>query len=221
MARLTETLYRSAEHIWEKIVSHPFVLELYSGKLPVEKFKFYVVQDYNYLIGMMRTFSLIAAKADPETAALALEIAHADATVEMENYKRLLPRLGLTLEQVIATEPAPTNVAYMNYLITTAALGTPLEGLVAVLPCFWSYQYIAERLKDALKDNPNPLYREWAQVYLSREYKDLVDRLKEAADKLFEEEGGRLSILKKIFVTGSRYEYMFWDMAYRIERWPI
>ncbi|RLG03644.1 MAG: thiaminase II, partial [Thaumarchaeota archaeon] len=27
--------------------------------------------------------------------------------------------------------------------------------------------------------------------------------------------------LEKIFLMASRYEYMFWDMAYNLEKWPI
>ncbi len=219
VAGLSESLFNEARPLWDKIVNHPFVVELYKGTLPIEKFKFYTIQDYNYLIGMMRTFSLIAAKSEPEVAAKALELAYADATVEMENYKRLLDKLGLSFEEVVRTTPAPTNTAYMNFLIATASLGSPLEGLVATLPCFWSYQYIAEVHKDLLEYNPNPLYREWASVYLSYEYKHIVEELKRLVDRLYEE--SKYEKLKALFITGSKYEYLFWDMAYKMEKWPI
>jgi len=177
------------------------------------------VQDYNYLVGMMRTYSIIASKAPFEVARKALEIAYGDATVEMENYVRLLSRLGLSLEDVINAEPAPTNVAYMNFLVATASLGTPLEGLVATLPCFWSYQYIAEHYADALESNPVDLYREWGSVYLSDEYRRLVEELRDLVDSLYDGRG--YDGLRRLFITGSRYEYMFWDMAYREESWPV
>ncbi len=89
MARLDEALRRKYESIWLRLVEHPFVIELYSGRLPMEKFRFYLIQDYHYLLSVMRAFALLASKADIETARLALEIAYEDAVIELENYKRL------------------------------------------------------------------------------------------------------------------------------------
>lgn len=214
---LSLRLRRDADSIWKRILEHPFVLELYTGRLPLEKFKFYVIQDYNYLIGTMRSFSLLASKADYEVARTSLEIAHLDATIEMENYAKLLGKLGLKLEDVVSREPAPTNEAYMNFLIVKCALGSPLECLVSTLPCFWSYAEIAERHKDKLSSNPNKLYVEWASVYLSREYLELVEKLKNAVDSLWDGRG--YEKLRRIFVAASRYEYMFWDMSYKMEGW--
>ena len=216
---LTDLLRRDVECIWTKIFNHPFVIQLYDGTLPISKFKYYIIQDYNYLISMMRCFSLIAAKADPLVSAKALEIALADATTELENYKKLLGKLGLSFNDVVNTDPAPTNLAYMNYLLATCALGTPLEGLVAVLPCFWSYLEIAEKLKDRLAANEVSIYREWCMTYLSSEYKNLVRDLRELVDTLWD--GRNYNKYLVLFTRSSKYEYMFWDMAYREEKWPV
>ena len=216
---LTDRLRRDVEYIWAKIFNHPFVIQLYDGTLPISKFKYYIIQDYNYLISMMRCFSLIAAKAGPSVSAKALEIALADATTELENYKKLLGELDLSFNDVVNTEPAPTNLAYMNYLLATCALGTPLEGLVAVLPCFWSYLEIAEKLKDKLAANEVSIYREWCMTYLSSEYKNLVRDLRELVDSLWD--GMNYDRYLKLFTRSSKYEYMFWDMAYREEQWPV
>ncbi len=219
MEGLSERLRRDAEPVWERIVNHPFVVELYEGRLPLEKFVYYVKQDYNYLVTMMRVFSILASKADYETARTALEIAYGDATVEMENYLRLLDRLGIGLGEVLREEPAPTNTGYMSFLVSTCSLGSPLDCLVAVLPCFWTYQVIAETHRDRLRENPVQLYRDWASVYLSPEYRGLVERLRSTVDRLWKGQG--YEDLKRIFITASRYEYMFWDMAYRLEEWPV
>ncbi len=221
MSGLSAWLRGEADHIWRRILEHPFVRGLFAGGLDRERFRFYVAQDYNYLVGMMRTYSIIASKAPPWVASKALEIAYGDATVEMENYKRLLPRVGLTMDEVLSMEPAPTNEAYMNFLIATASLGSALEGLVATLPCFWSYAYIAEHYRDEIESNPDPLYREWASVYLSGEYRSLVNTLIDTVDRLYEEQGGNRERLRMLFIRGSKYEYMFWDMAWRMESWPL
>ncbi len=50
------------------ILSHPFVTGVGDGTLPVAKFKYYVLQDYVYLIDYSRVLALASARAtDLET----------------------------------------------------------------------------------------------------------------------------------------------------------
>lgn len=195
------------------------MVELYRGELQLEKFKYYIIQDYNYLITMYRCFSLIASKADYKLARKALELAYLEATTEMANYEKLLSRLGLSLDYVVRVEPAPTNTAYMNFLTATCALKPPIHGLIALLPCFWSYAEIAEKHKEALARNSNELYVDWAKTYLAGEYKQLISELREIIDASINL--SEVEDLTKIFVTASKYEYLFWEMSYRMESWTI
>lgn len=168
---------------------------------------------------MYRCFSLIASKADYKLARKALELAYIEATTEMANYEKLLNKLGMTLDEVVSIEPAPTNIAYMNYLISTCALKSPIHGMVALLPCFWSYGEIAEKHKDMLSRNKNELYVEWAKTYITNEYRELINELRGFIDEygsLHDKEE-----FKKIFITASKYEYMFWNMSYVMETWPL
>jgi thiaminase/transcriptional activator TenA len=92
--------------LWVKDLDHPFVVELYSGTLPLEKFKYYVLQDYNYLVTMVRVLSLLAAKAPTlELSRLTLELAYGTVTGEMENYERLLSALDMTIDDAIKAKP--------------------------------------------------------------------------------------------------------------------
>jgi len=45
-----------------------------------------------------------------------------------------------------------------------------------------------------------------------------VEDLKELLNKASKAEFHRL---ESVVERASKYEYMFWDMSYRIERWPI
>ncbi len=215
---LTEKLRFDADAIWKKILEHPFVVEIYEGTLPIEKFKYYIMQDYNYLIETSRCFSIISAKSDFSIAKQVIQIAHADMTTEMDNYVILLKKLGLNFRDVIKMEPAPTNFAYMNFLVRTCSLGSPLEGLVALLPCFWTYKEIAEYHRERLTHNTNPIYKDWARVYLSDEYGNLVNMLKNIINTFSYTD---YENLRRIFIIASKYEYMFWEMAYIMEQWKI
>lgn len=215
---ISDRLRNDADSIWKEISNHPFVVELYEGVLPLEKFKFYVLQDYNYLAADMKNLSILSSKA-PSVEAMRemVELAHLEATTEFRSYEELLKRLGYTVEDAIRTEPAPTNISYASFLLATSSLRTFWEGLAATLPCFWSYAEIAKFHSDRLKKNKNDLYLDWASVYFTESYCDLINRMKELLDNACVE----YEKLKEVFVTASKYEYLYWSMAYNMEEWPI
>ena len=107
----------------------------------------------------------------------------------------------------------------MSFLISTSSLKSYAEAITAVLPCFWSYAEIADQHKDALGKNEDQLYKDWAQVYVTDSYLNLVDKMKTLVNRAgtsFPYER-----LRTAFVTASRYEYMFWDAVYNRQQWPV
>ena len=56
--KLSERLFQAATPIWDKNHQHPFVQGIGNGNLDIEKFKFYMCQDYLYLIDYSRLFAL-------------------------------------------------------------------------------------------------------------------------------------------------------------------
>lgn len=219
MTKISARLRRDADAIWKGIIKHPFVVELYEGVLPIEKFRFYVLQDYNYLVFNMKNLGILSAKAESVRAMRdMLEIAHLEATSEFESYERLLGNLGYTIEDALRNEPTLTSISYGSFLLATSSLKTFWEGLAATLPCFWTYAEIAEFHKDRLNENQNRLYSEWASVYLTESYLALVSRLKGLLDEANNIEYEKL---REPFLTASKYEYRYWDMAYEMEGWLI
>ncbi|MDD3642293.1 MAG: thiaminase II [Candidatus Krumholzibacteria bacterium] len=217
---VSDRLRADAGPIWEKIIEHPFVVELYRGDLPLYKFRFYILQDYNYLIAAMKNFGIIASRA-PSVEALReiVEILDLEARSEFDGYTALLKELGYSLTDAAGIEPVEIGVSYSGFLLSTSSLGTYAESLAAVLPCFWSYAEIADRHREMLGGNANRLYREWGSAYLSDPYLRLVDKLK----KLLDEAGEKAPYerLNEAFITASRYEYMFWDAVYQRREWPV
>jgi thiaminase/transcriptional activator TenA len=217
--KTSDRLRKDADHIWKKILFHPFVMELYRGELPLEKFKFYILQDYHYLITAIKNFGIIVSKA-PTVGAMreVIDILELEAQSEFEGYKVFLGRFGHTVQDAAEKEPIPVSLSYSSFLLSTSSLKSYPESITAVLPCFWSYAEIADRHKDKLKTNKNQLYKEWAKAYLTDSYLNLVEKIK----LLVNEAGENFSYekLKKIFITSSRYEYLFWDAAYRKAIWP-
>ncbi|MGH3391904.1 MAG: thiaminase II, partial [Actinomadura sp.] len=70
--------------------------------------------------------------------------------------------------------------------------------------------------------SPDPLYQRWIHTYGGAEFKQIVDEVLTVADR----HGGTLgpaerTLARRKFEAAARYEWLFWDAAYRQERWPI
>ncbi|MCX7624083.1 MAG: thiaminase II [Thermomicrobium sp.] len=221
MQRFTDELWRSIEPIFSAILAHPFVQGLTDGTLPEETFRFYVVQDALYLQDYARTLALAAAKA-PRAAWCELFAEHAKVALVVERalHDSFFREWGLAPEDVAATPYAPANLAYTSYLLRVAYERPFEEVLGAVLPCYWIYWEVGKHLERT--GSPNPLYRRWIDTYASEEYAQVVraviDVTEEATADLPE---SRRALVRQHFVTTSRYEWLFWDSAWRREAWPV
>ena len=121
-------------------------------------------------------------------------------------------------EEVAKTPSALTNQSYTSYMLDVANKGGPLEILMAVLACAWSYQVIGEHHVKVPGAVEHPLYGEWVQGYSSKEYADSTKEIIDCVDALGENiTPEQEAYLTDIFVKCSRYEKLFWDMAYAME----
>lgn len=215
--KLTERLYQAAKPIWESYFSQPFVKELGEGTLPIERFRFYMVQDYRYLLQYAKVFALGAAKAEEESIQrFFANLLYDTLNGEMQIHKAYMKRLGITEMDVAQAETAPANQAYTAYMLAEAEKGGVLEILVAVLSCAWSYQKIGEHHKNIPGALTHPFYGEWVQGYSSAAYCESTQQLLDFVDFYGAEISAEQEThLKEIFVTCSRYEADFWDMAYK------
>lgn len=216
---VTQRLYEAARPIWEACHAHPFVTGIGDGTLEVEKFRYFLLQDYLYLFDYARVFAWGVVKArSPEL--IRFFSANVDAILggEMKIHRAYMARLGITEEQVFAVRPALPNLSYTNYMLSAAAAGGPAEIVAAILACSWSYAEIGTRLAARPGALEHPFYGEWVQGYSSEEYQEtnraLVERMDALAAGCSEEEYRRL---EEIFVACSRYELGFWEMAWKLE----
>jgi thiaminase/transcriptional activator TenA len=219
----SERLYRSVQEIWAKSHRHPFLTEMREGTLNPERFIYYLKQDYVYLIDYAKMFAIGSIKArDLETMVKLAELFHSTLNVEMELHRQYAKRFGVTLEQLEQTRPSPTTIAYTRYMLDAAAQGSLAEVVATLLPCMWSYREIGTSFAKFPGALDHPLYREWILMYSSEEFGGLTDwcigLMNHLAEGLPERE---LALLEEHFVVTSKLEYMFWDMAYRQEEWPV
>ncbi len=218
---MTERLLRAAEEIWEGYHSHPFVRGIADGSLEPEKFIFYMLQDYVYLIDYARVFAIGAAKAkDLDAMAYNAAMLRQIMDGEMDIHRGYMQRLGISEQEAAATVPSLDNLSYTSYMIREAYEGGAAEAAVAILSCALSYEVIARQIKAEFPEaESHPFYGEWVQGYACEEYHkanlDII-RLTEKLTAGYTEE--QKKHLDEIFINCSRYEAAFWDMAWEMRK---
>ena len=218
---LTTHLWASIDGIYRAILDHPFVSGLTDGTLPEEAFRFYVVQDALYLTRYARALSICAAKSPGERDVEMFNQHAAGAmAVERSLHEGFFADFGLSAEEIAATPLAPTNLAYTSYLLATAYGGSFAEALGAVLPCYWIYWEVGKTL--IARGSPHPLYRRWIDTYGGEEFAGIVADVLALAERIGAELGpAERRAMTDHFVTTSRYEWLFWDAALKLESWPV
>ena len=217
----TKELWAAMEPIYTAILAHPFVRGLTDGSLARESFRFYVVQDALYLREFARALSVAAARAPADEWIIMFNEHAANALrVERSLHEGFFQQLGLTPDAVAATPLAPVNQAYTSYLLAVA-YGAPFhENVAALLPCYWIYWEVGKALEQA--GSPEPLYTRWIATYAAEEFGAVVRAVLAVIDTMAARLGpAERDAMKRHAVTTSRYEWMFWDMGHRRERWPV
>src|SRR5215831_13578184 len=155
-----QSLREAAHPVWEAIFAHPFIKELGAGSLSRERFLFFVRQDYLYLQDFARALCLGGAKADSlDTLDMFADHAATVVRVERNLHSNWSGKLSLTPQELAQTPRAPVTQAYTRHLLAVAQGGTLAETVAVVLPCYWIYWEVGNRLNTALP--AAPLYAEW------------------------------------------------------------
>lgn len=218
---VTEKLLDSVQEIWAGYHIHPFVMGIGDGSLDQEKFRFYMIQDYLYLMDYTRVFAIGAAKAkDLSVMKLFAASTHNILDGEMDIHRTYMKRLGISREEAEHTPVSLDNRSYTSYMLRAAYEGGEAEVMAAVLSCALSYEVIA---KEILRKNPeadrHPFYGEWVSGYASESYHEENERLIGMMNRLAADyTPAQMDNLIDIFTACSRYEMAFWDMAWEMRR---
>jgi thiaminase/transcriptional activator TenA len=219
---LIDTLMQGSQGIWAREKEHPFVRGLGDGTLPAERFRFYLEQDYLFLIEYAKVFALAATRApDLATMAYFAQLCADTLNTEMALHRSYCAEFGITPADLEAAEPAQTTVGYTGHLLQAAVRGGIADICAAVLPCQWGYAEIARHLQ-VRGLPPEPRYRKWIALYASPEFAAYGRWLRETLEALAPTLApADVARLQRTFHTSSRWEYLFWDMAWHMERWRL
>ncbi len=217
----SERIRKAADASWQASFKHPFVTGIADGSLPIECFRYYVKQDAYYLSHFAKVIALGSAKAtDLYTSGRMAGHVQSTYQAELSLHEKFSALLNITEEEKASFEPAPTAYAYTSHLYRAAYSGHLGDVVAVILPCYWLYYEIGERLKGATPQEP--IYQEWINAYggdwFKQSVQEQIDRVDRLAEEVTEADRKRM---EQHFVISSRYELAFWEMAYTMEKWPV
>lgn len=210
-----ETLWYSVESIVNKIINHPFNIQLAAGSLSIEKFRYYLQQDSLYLKDYSKSLSLLAQKAPlKKTAMLLLSYSKEGLIIEKALHKTFFKKFAIP--KAIRKEPA--CLFYTNYLLTQCTFEPWEIGIAAMLPCFWIYYKVGNYiLSQSARDN---CYQEWIDTYSSPQFENdvllFVKITEEAAKKATAYTRKKM---KDAFKISTHLELLFCDAAFNLQKW--
>lgn len=215
----TASLWEQIRPIYQATLRHPFLKGLTDGSLPRDRFEFYLLQDGLYLRVFSQALNVLAAKAPEESWALTLTQHAIDAIkAEREMHEKILASHGITPEKAARVQMAPANTAYTNHLLASVHRLSFAEGLAAMLPCYWIYWEVGKEL--VKKGSTDKDYQRWINLYASEQYgasvREVLAIMDESARRATPE---TQASARALFEQSARYEWMFWDMAWRKEQW--
>lgn len=228
----SERLRQAAQPVWDQVLVHPYIKELKAGTLPVETFRFYVQQDWLYLQEFTRAAAVIAGRV-PDARGVKFMLQWVEPLVGMEYHfhRAHAEELGLDFDRV-DWGMNEANWAYSRHMLAAAHGGSPAEGLAAMLPCPHVYRFVGDVLRDGDPPSPNPMYADWIEFYAPGKVSTVEDRTYDRDARiigltaLFDElasglDEAALARCERNYVISSRYEWWFWDTAYRRRTWPV
>src|SRR5438270_3521005 len=170
-----------ARHLWTcnqdlatGCLQHPFVCRLADGSLPAAAFRAYVAQDAYFIEAFARAYAFALARCPDRYGFEAFQKLIAGVVDELELHATYARRLGIDLGRV---EPARATLAYTDFLLATAGLGTVGEICAAMTPCMRLYAFLGQTLLAEGAAKPSNPYREWIETYASPDFESFAATL--------------------------------------------
>lgn len=215
-------LRKEADPIFHAIFEHPFVQGIAKGDLKKEQLIHYVKQDFEYLNAFIRIYGMAISKCkdrkDMEMFNKQISFILNSETHPHHNFCQVA---DVKYEELQGYPLSPTAHQYIRHMLTVAHEGTLGEIIAVLLPCPWTYWEIGKRLLTEVNpDRSHPFY-EWIHFYGNRtdsittKFCARLDELVKEATNIEKEK------MKEHFLLSCQLEYMFWDMAYKLEDWPV
>jgi len=217
---IVDTMCEAIQPLLNKILNHPFNIELATGELPNEKFIFYIQQDALYLAEFSRALAITAGRLSSNAHTQQLIQFSIDA-IKAENelhaafiqqYQTIIPQLAIT--------QSPACFTYTHFLLKTVSLNSIEEAIASLLPCFLIYHKVGKAI--LFHQNSENQYQNWINLYSSDTFECSVNAMVTITNELGDVASTKIKEkMVEAFIQSTRLEWLFWQSAYEQERWLI
>ena len=213
--KTTDTLFEQVETLWEKASEKEFLIKMADGTMDGDRYKWYMLQDYYYLLDYKKILERLLELADDSEVEGFLKMAVDVTMFEIDNvHMPAMKKLGITEENIKTVGKNNVITDYINFYNETIDKSGLIGGFTALLQCCWNYAYLGEKLCKKYGDKiEKSQYKFWFDAYTSKEYVEtnetwqgLVNKITTGIDDNTKE------TLCGIFRTCAEFENKFWDV---------
>lgn len=216
MEKWSQGAWKAAFPTYEKILEQPFITQLSDGTLSRERFLQYITQDSLYIAEYFRVLAHIASRLERDDHASAFIGFAADGVAVEQS----LHEVYIKGQKLSRSQMSPACTLYTSWLKSQAYAPIEVEA-ASILPCFWVYKEVGETIYRRQSGDANP-YKAWIDCYGDPAFEtsnnlaiSICDDLAAAATPEIREQ------MTRAFVQATRMEWMFWQSAYDLEKWPV
>jgi thiaminase/transcriptional activator TenA len=134
-------------------------------------------------------------------------------TPENDLFLRAFAELGVSTQEATATSASRVTQAFGDFLVRTSLEGSFADIVTALYVTEGTYLDWGSRLLEAGKQPQQPVYREWIAIHGPQVLGTFMAWLGQHLESV--EPAGQRARSERIFRTALRYEYLFWEEAYR------
>jgi len=203
---LLDSVRRELAPLNELIFSHPYLNDVEKGRLPLEKVKRFVEQQYYIVSHDVKSLAIMLSRAKGREVDFFNLLLQGDIQA-LSNLIKMAGGLGLSIEDLEAFDPSPESVAYTHYLAflaNYANAGEQALALVVNLPVWGS---ACGKLSKGLKTNYSLTDTSFLEAFASTP-EWIETQALEIIEPYLPEHERRIRRAAKL-IQG--YELMFWN----------
>ncbi|WP_422049963.1 TenA family protein [Shimia sp.] len=212
--RPTDHLRELAGEDWIAATTHPFCAELAEGTLDLDKMRWYLAQDYQFIDGFVRLLASAIAHApslsDSVPAAQFLALVTGP---ENTYFLRSFEALGMD-EAAQTPPPAAPTEGFIALMAEAAASGRYELMLAVLVVAEWVYLSWATPVNPPKEDLPF-YFAEWITLHAGEGFEGVVDYLRGQLDAVWATLSDEAKAeVEALFLRAAKLERAFWDASY-------
>ena len=219
-----EELYPILHRTAEIIEKTEHMQDIVNGTMSLERFRFQIRQNYQYLLDYTRCWAILLGKCScfEEMEIFYPIVKNTMESTVMMNRTYWAEELGISLDELDSVIEAPGKRSYTAFQLMCVHEGSLAEGMIALFPCNIIYRYFGEDLLDQCKLDKEDRSYKWLAYYVSDEYIRKTENEIAVVNRLCEHKTEKEKArLKEILAHSCNYEILQWqDMYHNMTTWP-